>query len=1650
MTDPNDPVSPKIQAIRNALARADAVIAQLQGEGQQINRASARQLMVRDFLPEEEKKLGISKGMFREGAGTDFMHGLGDAGTRMVRGVGGLSKAVLGSENSVTKSILGEADQMTQEQEDYWNPEHRPPAQSDGIWNPSWRGAGNLAGEGAIMAGTGSLVTRGLASGALGSIAARVGTKLAKMQGIGQAAGTKAPGIVSAVAGNVASGIPATIPMGAGRAEEEGIGMGQGIAREAMYDVVGTAGLHGISRVLGKALGLGRAKPSVAMKGGGNAAMDVPSFARTTDFNRSIDIPEFAHSEYKAGVPLDRPAEIELSLGPPPRISETGSSRQSAPGSAFESWQSRAGSEANMAPDVAGENPLYGELATKRKLQTRGVYREPVEPELQAEPIERGIDRRAAPEGEYAGPEKRVMEQRAQTPEETERAKRFLRGESVTPDEIQLAKQSDDMTRAANTDDFNADLEGIGGEGADLPVVGGRIQAELPSDRPLRPQGEPQASPALSPETPRAAGVRPKRPKAVKPVPVASEGIPGERLFDPDADIPLLEKDAAGNASHVLRKADNGDLMIAPAKGGGLVEEPPFDQLTARRQGTPRKQASSLKDESPSPEGPRSPPSSKKWTPRKLTAAEEQKLAAELKGKTKKQQRYAIQQKWGQKPPTRTPDIDLTKEASPLMGHPSKVGGPAKDVPDYGRLDAYSKDLQVEAEVATAKYKAERAAGIPDEPPIPPYKSKSGAVEKVRERGVEHRDPKTRLKKWADGIVESARKTVVTYPKLKGSDVIGAGGETRTVKYALTRDQLRQMHSIKRNTTIEAASDMLNALVEVRNADEFDIISHKLFVEHDLEELGRGLQIPYPLDHELLLAERAALEPIFKKHPRLVRSLEKLRGLHKAVANDLVAAGHANKEILEREWYLHNEILDFIRENSPGTSSPRRAGLSTQGPRSLGKKTGSARDYNRDYLDVTTRYFGGIREYMAKYKAVRDITYGTDFRVSPKEEVAHLLKEWDGKAPPPGYTFYNVRNGLTALRGTSLMERTASDLMNMDVAEVAKELRVSATDLANALTELSLGVKGHPLTKDIAVIPSEVAEELTGMLVKEGDFGLWSANVKVGRAWKYGALNFNPIRRISRDAFGDIERWVAQFGLKDLTDGPRWKAAWKRTKNAYVHGKLNERMEVLQKYSVNSSGMIINEVKDVHQLDQLRKLRKFDDNHLFQQGENALNGVKRIINFFPKLAQFREDLLRGYTYDMIYPKAVEWRMRGFTGEAPNTGIVDIAEFRTLIEQGEAMNKALGSHGEDPVARATAMVARRSLGDYGDFTGAENKLRQSLVPFYAFKSINTLFWGRDLPKAVMRGEGSAAGAAAGVASKAMRGLATVVAARAGVRLWNSTIMDEAETNIPEYMRNQFHIILPDPDHLAKTGELRPWYKEDEYGHRVVRTLSPTDALDDFFRITGLQGIAPEFISWMRGEIDHEDMGRYVRDNMIYDTKADSPFPFLPSLQRDIGSSLGPGISAPAAGMGVSAFPDPLRARPIKPEDRTAAVLNALAIGGTPMTSPIMSLSDQSLAPNQTTILDPIKSLGQRDIPVNEEPTRLVDLRRDIGQDIDELQDLITRAGYVKSGVAKRSLSDAERTREFNHMQRIMEAKKKKIEKRLEIFWKLQRYAETAAR
>lgn len=882
---------------------------------------------------------------------------------------------------------------------------------------------------------------------------------------------------------------------------------------------------------------------------------------------------------------------------------------------------------------------------------------------------------------------------------------------------------------------------------------------------------------------------------------------------------------------------------------------------------------------------------------------------------------------------------------------------------------------------------------------------------------------------FQDGIKGFVKEFFIPLHELKGKDIAAYRGDRAVPKtefYAQAADIIRQLAGEKRNQQRLALGDLTNITGGLRDAEDSHLFQTKVFVDEMAEALNRGEMPALPglaKDEaaQLIAHEQVRLQPILDANPSVQAAYERHLKLQRAVGNELASRGLIADD--QRQFYMQHVVLDYLKEvrgqvqrglrlpnidrilESKARGESGRPGLRDFTPGQLkARNTASVRDISRDYLGVQYQYLATTYEAIKRYDLIRELGRKYDIRNNPKvgaEEYSTLPYE-QGDSPPPGYTRYDLHSGFSSLRGNTMAERIMgrvldengtelADLLGFKPGELESSLLTREEVLARAAHQLKAAAVKADLENSV-VIPDELADVLR-RAASNVDAPDIVARASKGfiRTFKSVVLQKTPIQYNVRNALGDFQRAYAQFGT-NMMDGKLWKDAIDDIWGAYRHQTYSFDMQKMQELNVSASGMTGVEVAGVHNIPQFQHLARMEGNKVGLQ-MSVGDAMRTLSGLLPRLSEGREDVIRAVIYKMNDQRIQR-------GEPLLTGIVDVKGLDIPAEELVPADR-LSNAQLDLRRRASAKVARQSLIDYGgDFTVAEERLRNSIIPFYSWIKGNMVFWPR-LAMAVSRGTAKASDASAAAALQGAVGLTAYLAA---VHVWNNWIMGDAEAALPEFKQRRGHVILPDP-----SDPTRPWLQRDEQGKAHIVTVNLPDALDDFNTWVGLNGVAPELRALLDGRMNWKEYMRRRGSDVVT------------APARGLGNALGPSVQAPLAAAGIQLFPDPLNPRVLAPGERTGATLNALGLGGFGMENFVAQM------PEGTSPLDVPKQLGIGTSLANPEDSFVKDLRIERSHRVDELNQLKQHIGRIQSGTALPELDQDKRAARVAQFQRLYDSK-----------------------
>ena len=225
----------------------------------------------------------------------------------------------------------------------------------------------------------------------------------------------------------------------------------------------------------------------------------------------------------------------------------------------------------------------------------------------------------------------------------------------------------------------------------------------------------------------------------------------------------------------------------------------------------------------------------------------------------------------------------------------------------------------------------------------------------------------------------------------------------------------------------------------------------------------------------------------------------------------------------------------------------------------------------------------------------------------------------------------------------------------------------------------------------------------------------------------------------------------------------------------------------------------------------------------------AQKNLRRVWRFFSRSTTFRENWLRYAMYKAVLDK-IEAAEAAHPGQPPSM-------IMPMVGYGAAKAEIVDATA-DPKDRA-ALIARESIGDYGEISVAGDYLRHRWLWFWSWQEINFKRYfrlGQNI-WLTQRGFGRAR-ALAGLNARVGTRTAMWLAFRAGlffgaVQIWNHMLFPEEEEELSEEDRWRLHVILGrDPD------------------GKVIAVRMP-GALSDFMGVFGYTDVAQGIAEMQRG-------------------------------------------------------------------------------------------------------------------------------------------------------------------------------------------------------
>lgn len=474
-----------------------------------------------------------------------------------------------------------------------------------------------------------------------------------------------------------------------------------------------------------------------------------------------------------------------------------------------------------------------------------------------------------------------------------------------------------------------------------------------------------------------------------------------------------------------------------------------------------------------------------------------------------------------------------------------------------------------------------------------------------------------------------------------------------------------------------------------------------------------------------------------------------------------------------------------------------------------------------------------LRAVSARRQFVRE-TLGKDYAVPGNYEAAIKRFGAEGLAvwqPDPGSIFFLAKTVPDTVV-EHFQARLAENLGEMNEFWTQQEMQWALDTIIQQSQAKSSLVQGAK--KPQFVLPQELADTLNDMggAVEEGPLMNLAMNLtRLHKQW----LLISPrtwfrynLQNITGDLDGAIAAFPKSLNVKKYM-GPAVKELWevqvKRGKPSATYLEAAER-------GVFDAGWSLNEAYEAegNLADVMGKL----DRKLPEQA------LRKVWRFFSRSTTYRENWLR-YAMYMAVKDQIDAKQK----ENPGAPVADIMP---LVGYGAARRRIVDAT-SDPADRA-ALIARESIGDYGDISVAGDYLRKRFLWFWSWQEINFKRYMRISANIYHTQTGfgrnkelAKLGARAG--TRAALWLTIRASMFFGlVSLWNHLMFPEEEEELGREDKLRLHIILG----RGSDG-------------KIIQLRAP-GALSDFFGWFGYEDIMAYFREVEAGRGDWKELVKSV--------------------------------------------------------------------------------------------------------------------------------------------------------------------------------------------
>ena len=324
-----------------------------------------------------------------------------------------------------------------------------------------------------------------------------------------------------------------------------------------------------------------------------------------------------------------------------------------------------------------------------------------------------------------------------------------------------------------------------------------------------------------------------------------------------------------------------------------------------------------------------------------------------------------------------------------------------------------------------------------------------------------------------------------------------------------------------------------------------------------------------------------------------------------------------------------------------------------------------------------------------------------------------------------GLAAWQPDEGNLLFTATTISEKSATKLLERAESLLKDDPQSAEVIDAETLAEVVKSIQAQTVmggAKYQMVLDQGVADTLNSFRdnhLENMVSGLVEQSVRV---WKINTL-LTPAKVLKysiRNVSGDLDHVIAAMGIKGLNPG-EIKGATKELWSVMFRGADPSPLyKKAQQGAVLEGGFVLNEVQD--------KQRELDG--YMTSTERKSQPFRKAWRLIAKSNTMRENILRYSTFRIMH-KHIEAERKAYKAEHKK----DLAATPDSIDK---VMLSFGGYGAVPRQYlrnldnwddVKALYARSTLGDYGAISVAGNQLRKKLIPFFAWKEINTTWYGR---------------------------------------------------------------------------------------------------------------------------------------------------------------------------------------------------------------------------------------------------------------------------------------------------------------------------------